>query len=197
MRQTYRSLTPKQGMAFSAIAVFGLLALLVGVSLIIVMHYHERAYVFLGLGAACFIGGIAGIVVTAPKIKAAVCYGIIALGMIGVIVGLNYLTYPYTSIQIRGYAVVAVSILAIVVGIVGALLVQPRARAAAASSALTLGVVASAGIVGLILGTIYLARLPYERPAYPLLAAGALCLVGGIACGIFAQRRAALAAHLP
>lgn len=179
-------------MMFLAITGFGIVALLFGVFLIIFMRYHERAYVFLGLGAACFIGGIAGIVVTAPRIKAAVCYGIIALGMIGVIVGLNYLTYQYTSIQERGYIVIAVSILAILGGIVGTLLVQPRARVAAASSALTLGVVASAGIVGLILGTIYLARLPYERPAYPLLAAGALCLVGGIACGIFAQRRAAV-----
>lgn len=197
MGQTNRSLTPKQIMLFSAIAVFGFIALLVGVFLIIFMHYHERAYVFLGLGAACFIGGIAGIIVSAPKVIAAVCYGIIALGMIGVIVGLNYLTYHFASYQERGYIVIALSIVVILGGISGALLAQPRARAAAASSVLALGIVASAGIVGLILGTIYLAAFEYEGHAYPLLGAGALCLIGGIVCGIFAQRKASPANHTP
>lgn len=197
MRQTYRSLTPKQLMMFSAITVFGFVALLFGVFLIIFMRYHERAYVFLGLGAACFIGGIAGIIVTAPKIKAAACYGIIALGMIGIIVGLNYLTYHFASYQERGYLVIAVSILIMLGGIVGALLAQPRARFAAASSVLALGIVASAGIVGLILGSIYLAAFEYQGHAYPLLGAGALCLVGGIACGIFAQRRASMLNRVP
>src|SRR5579875_2832570 len=106
MHQTYHALTPKQLMMFLAITVFGFVALLFGIFLIIFMRYHERAYVFLGMGAFCLIGGIAGIVVTAPKIKAAVCYGIIALGMIGVIVGLNYLTYHFTAIQERGYIVI-------------------------------------------------------------------------------------------
>ena len=177
-------------MMFSAITVFGFIALLVGVLLIIFMHYHERAYVFLGMGAACFIGGIAGIVVTEPKVKAAVCYGIIALGMIGAIVGLNYLTYHFASYQERGYIVIALSVLTILGGSVGALLAQPRARAAAASSVLALGIVASAGIVGLIIGAIYLAAFAYQGHAYPLLGAGALCLVGGITCGIYAQRKA-------
>lgn len=197
MRHTYHSLTPKQLLIFSAITVFGFVALLFGIFLIIFMRYHERAYVFLGLGAACFIGGIAGIVVTAPKIKAAVCYGIIALGMIGVIVGLNYLTYHFASYQERGYLVIAASVLFMLGGIAGALLAQPRARFAAASSVLALGIVASAGIVGLILGSIYLAAFEYQGHAYPLLGAGALCLVGGIACGVFAQRRAAAVSRVP
>jgi len=190
MQQTYRSLTLKQIIMFSAISMFGFVALLVGVFLIIFMRYHERAYIFLGLGAACFIGGIAGIVVAGPKVKAAGCYGVISLGMIGGIVGLNYLTYHFASYQERGHIVIALSILVILGGIVGALLTQPRARAAAISSVLALGIVASAGIVGLILGTIYLSVFAYQGHAYPLLGAGALCLVGGIACGIYAQRRA-------
>ncbi|HVB61449.1 MAG TPA: hypothetical protein VNE61_09680 [Ktedonobacteraceae bacterium] len=197
MRQTYRSLTPKQLMIFSAITVFGVVALLVGVFLIIFMRYHERAYVFLGLGAACFIGGIAGIIVTGPKVKASVCYGVIALGMIGGIVGLNYLTYHFASYRERGYIVIALSILIMLGGIVGALLAQPRARVAAVSSVLALGIVASAGIVGLILGTIYLSAFQYQGHAYPLLGAGALCLVGGIVCGILVQGKAAAAKRIP
>jgi len=187
----HRSLTPKQALTFSAIVVFGVAALLVGVILIIYAHYHERAYSFLGLGAACFIGGIAGIVVAAPKVKVAVCYGIIAMGMIGVLVGVIYLSHHFASYQERGHIVIALSIIAIVGGITGALLAQPGARAAAFSSVLALGIVASAGIVGLILGTIYQVAFEYQGHAYPLLGAGALCLIGGIACSIFAQGKAA------
>ncbi len=197
MQQTHRSLTPKQALTFSAITMFGAAALLVGIFLIIYAHYHERAYSFLGLGAACFIGGIAGIVVTAPKVKAAVCYGIIALGMIGILVGVIYLTYHSASYQERGHIVITLSIIAIVGGIIGALLTQPGARAAALSSVLALGIVAPAGIMGLILGTIYQVAFEYQGQAYPLLGAGALCLLGGIAGSIFAQGKAAAAKRIP
>ena len=52
-----------------------------------------------------------------------------------------------------------------------------------------LGVIASIGIVALIVGTIYLV-VQQDQGAYPLLGAGAVCLIGGIACGIFTQSRA-------
>src|SRR5713226_2976498 len=95
MQQSNHLLTQKQSLLFAAITVFGIAALLLGLALIIYAHYHERAYVFLGLGAACFIGGLAGIVVAGSKFKAALSYGVIGLGMMGIIVGLNYLTNIY------------------------------------------------------------------------------------------------------
>src|SRR5947207_9675771 len=98
VRRSNRSLTQKQ--SFAVVTFFGILALLLGLALIIFAHYHERAYVFLGLGAAGLIGGIAGIVGAGPRVKTALSYGGIALGMVGIIVGLNYMTHiygPHTS----------------------------------------------------------------------------------------------------
>ena len=191
MQQLDRFLTQKQSLTLAVVTVFGVAGLLLGLALIIFAHYHERAYVFLGLGAASFIGGIAGIVGAGSKVKTALSYGVVALGMMGIMVGLNYLTNIYGSYQnqIRGGIVIAVSILAILAGIVGALIVQSKGGIAAFSSLITLGVVASIGIVALIVATVYLVVLQYQG-AYPLLAVGAVCLFGGITCGIFAQNKA-------
>ena len=194
MQQSNHLLTQKQSLLFAAITVFGVAALLLGLALIIFAHYHERAYVFLGLGAAGFIGGIVGIVGMVgarSRVKAALSYGVIAIGMMGISVGLNYLTNIYGSApnQAHGDIVIALSSVAILAGIVGALMVQPKGGIAAFSSVILLGVIASIGIVALIVGTISLVVL-HDQGAYPLLGAGAVCLIGGIAFGIFAQSRA-------
>ena len=191
MQQSDHLLTQKQSLLFAAITVFGVAALLLGLALIIFAHYHERAYVFLGLGAAGFIGGIVGMVWARSRVKAALSYGVIAIGMMGISVGLNYLTNIYGSApnQAHGDIVIALSSVAILAGIVGALMVQPKGGIAAFSSVILLGVIAPIGIVALIVGTISLVVLQ-DQGAYPLLGAGAVCLIGGIACGIFAQSRA-------
>src|SRR5438270_8055286 len=100
VQQSDHSLTQKQSITFAAITVCGIAALLLGLALIIFAHYHERAYVFLGLGAAGFIGGIVGIVGMVgarSRVKAALSYGMIATGMMGISVGLNYLINIYGS----------------------------------------------------------------------------------------------------
>jgi hypothetical protein len=192
MQLSDHSLSQKQAIIFTALTVFGVAALLLGLVLIIFAHYHERAYVFLGLGAGCFIGGIAGIVGAGSKIKAALSYGMIALGMMGMIIGLNYLTNSYGPApnQARGDIVIILSIVAILAGIVGALIVQHKGGMAAFSSVIMLGVIASIGIVTLIVGTIYLVVLEHQGHAYLLLGTGAVCFIGGITCGTFAQSRA-------
>ncbi len=194
MQQSNHLLTQKQSLLLGAISLFGVAALLLGLALIIFAHYHERAYVFLGLGAAGFIGGIVGIVGMVgarSRVKAALSYGMIATGMMGISVGLNYLINIYGSVpnQAHGDIVIALSSVAILAGIVGALMVQPKGGIAAFSSVILLGVIASIGIVALIVGTISLVVL-HDQGAYPLLGAGAVCLIGGIAFGIFAQSRA-------
>src|SRR5436309_7881288 len=135
-------LTQKQSLTLAAVTVFGVAALLLGLSLIIFAHYHERAYVFLGLGAAGFIGGIVGMVGARSRVKAALSYGVIATGMMGISVGLNYLTNIYGSApnQAHGDIVIALSIPAILAGIAGALMVQPKVGIAAFSSVILLGV---------------------------------------------------------
>jgi hypothetical protein len=192
VQQSDHSLTLKQSLPFAAAIVIGVVALLLGLALIIFAHYHERAYVLLGLGAAGFIGGLAGLVGAGSKVKAALSYGVIALGMVGVIVGLNYLTKIYGSYQnqTRGDIILALSIVAMLAGIVGALIAQPKSGVVAFSSVIMLGMIASLGIVALIVGTIYLVVLEYQGSAYPLLGAGAVCLIGGITCGIWAQSKA-------
>lgn len=185
------SLTQKQAITFAAFTVFGVAALLLGLALIIYAHYHERAYVFLGLGAGSFIGGIAGIVGAGSKIKAALSYGVIALGVMGMIVGINYLTNSYGPApnQARGDIVIALSIVAILAGIVKALFAEPKGGMATFSSVIMLGVIASIGIAALIVGTISLVVLEHQGYTYLLLGAGAVCLLSGITCGTFAQSR--------
>jgi hypothetical protein len=178
--------------AFAAITVLGVASLLLGLGLIIYVNYHERAYIFLGLGAACFIGGIAGMIVVGSRTRAALSYGVIAMGMMGIIVGLNYLASKYGPGPNQGHGeiVIALSVIAILAGIGGALIVPPKAGFAAFSSVIALGLIASAGIGALIVGTIYLLVLERSGHAYPLLGLGALCLIAGIAWGIYAQSRA-------
>ena len=53
-----------------------------GIVLINFAHYHERAYVLLGLGAAGFISGTAGIAVKGVNVKESLSYGVIAAGAI-------------------------------------------------------------------------------------------------------------------
>jgi hypothetical protein len=192
VQQTHQSFQQKQPLFFAVIAIFGAAALFLGLILIIFAHYHERAYVFLGLGAAGFLGGIAGIVVARSKAKVALGYGVIALGMMGLPVGFNYLVNRYGAApnDTHGIIVIALSIVAILGGIVGALIVQPKGGIAAVFSVITMGVIASSGLVALTVGTIYLVVLERQGHAYSLLGAGVVCLIVGIAGGIFAQRKA-------
>ena len=192
MPHTDHSLVRKQPLGFATITVFGIAALLLGLALVIFAHYHERAYIFLGLGAGGLIGGIAGIVAAGWKVRAALSYGVIALGIMGMMVGLNYLAVLYSRVphRTRGEIVIALSIVAVLAGIVGALRAQPKGGLAACSSVIMLGMIASLGTVALTIGTIYLVVLRYQVQAYLLLGMGAVCLIGGIACGVFAQSRA-------
>ena len=191
MQKSDHSLMQKRP-TFAAIAVLGVASLLLGLGLIIYVNYHERAYVFLGLGAACFIGGIAGMIEVGSRTRAALSYGVIAMGMMGIIVGLNYLAGKYGPgpDQGRGEIVIALSVIAILAGIGGALIVPPKGGFAAFSSVIALGLIASAGIGALIVGTIYLLVLERGAHAYPLLVLGVVCLIVGIAWGIYAQSRA-------
>lgn len=177
--------------AFAAIAVLGVAALLLGLGLIIYVNYHERAYIFLGLGAACFIGGIAGMIGRGSRARVALSYGVIAMSMMGIIVGLNYLSGKYGPGPNQGYGeiVIALSVIVILAGIGGALTVQPGSGFIALASVITLGLIASAGIGTLIVGIIYLVVLERGAHAYPLLGMGAVCLTGGIVCAILAQSR--------
>ncbi|GAC1654227.1 MAG: hypothetical protein NVS4B12_26290 [Ktedonobacteraceae bacterium] len=191
MQQSNHSLTRNKPLTFATLTVLGIAALLLGLALIVFAHYHERAYVFLVLGAGGIIGGIAGIIGVGPKVKVALSYGVIALGMMGIIVGINYLADRYGPAPnvTHGGIVIILSIIALLVGIVGALTAQSKGGMITFLSVIMLGVIASLGIVVLTVGTIYLVVLQSQGHAYLLLGMGALCLIGGIACGIYAQSK--------
>jgi len=192
IQQSDHSLTQKETRTFAIITVVGLAALLLGLALIIFAEYHERAYIFLVLGAGGIIGGIAGMIVIGQKVRAASGYGLIAMGIVSMVVGLNYLMGSYGTEPnlARGYLVITLSVIAILAGIIVGLVVQSKTGFAGFSSVIMLGVIGSIGIAALIVGTIFLAVLDYPAYAYFLLAIGTVCLVGGIVCGVFAQRRA-------
>lgn len=118
LQQSDHSLARNQLLTFATITVFGGAALLLGLALIIFAQYHERAYIFLGLDAGGFIGGIAGIIGAGSKVKAALSYGAIALGIMGMIVGLNYLAnhYGLAPNPTYGDIVIALSLVAILGG---------------------------------------------------------------------------------
>lgn len=179
-----------------AIAICGGAALLLGLALIILLTYHERAYVFLCLGAAGLIGGIAGIIGTGPKLRVIPSYGAIGFGMMGMVIGLNYLIDRYGPgpNQSDAALVIAVSLLAILGGIAGALTAQKKNNVTAFYSVITLGLIASTGIVALTVGAIYLIVLEHAHTAYLLLAMGAACLLGGVICGILAQSKTSISA---
>src|ERR1051326_1909692 len=141
VQQLDQFLSRKRPVAFAVFTVLGVAALALGLALIVYKGYHERAYVFLGMGAASFIGGIAGIVFAQSKLKAALSYGAIALGIMGMLVGLNYLTGDYGPAPNHHYAalVIALSMIAILVGIAGALMIQPQSGLTALSSVILLG----------------------------------------------------------
>jgi hypothetical protein len=192
VQQTNHSLRQQQRVTFVAITVFGVAALLLGLVLIIFAHYHERAYIFLVVGAGCFIGGIAGILEAGSRVKAALNYGMIAMGMMGIIIGLNYLMSRYgpPPNQTHGYIVIALSIVAILAGIAGALIAQPKGSILAFSRVIMLGGIAPVGVVALVVGTVYLTVLQHEGHAYPLLGIGTACLIAGLTYAIFVQSRA-------
>ena len=187
--------TRKQPLTFATITFCGGAVLLLGLALIFFAHYHERAYVFLGLGAGGIIGGIAGIVGAASKTKTALSYGVIAFGIMGFTVGLNYLADRYGPApnQTHGAIVIALSLVFILAGIAGALIAQPKGGMAVLSSVIMLGIISSLGVVSITVGIIYLVVLHSQGHAYFLLVGGAVCLIGGIACGILAQSRARIA----
>jgi hypothetical protein len=194
VQRTDHSLPQKQRVAFVSLSVFGVAALLLGLALIIFAHYHERAYVFLGLGAGCFIGGIAAILEAGSKVKVALSYGMIAMGMMGIVIGLNYLVNRYGPApnQTHGYMVIALSVVTILAGIAGALIAQPKGSKVAFSRVVMLGGIASIGVVALVVGTVYLVVLQHQGHAYPLLGIGTACLISGLTYSIFVQSRVRL-----
>ena len=188
MQQSNTQSVQKSFLTYAAITIIGVLSLLSGLYLIIVVGYHERAYVFLGMGTGCFIGGIAGMIEKSAKFRAALSYGMIALGMMGIVVGINYLVDSYGPPNLSHAALVlSVSVVVILTGICGAWIVQRKG--AKLLSVLMLGIIASAGIVAVTVGVIYNYVLESPKHGYMLFGVGVVCVVIGIVGGVLAQGR--------
>lgn len=191
VQQSDHSSAQKETMPFAVITSVGAAALLLGLALIIFKNYHERAYIFLILGADGFMGGLAGMILRGQKVRAVLDNGLIAMGFVGMVIGFNYLINQYGPGPnlAHGYLVTSVSTVAILAGVIGELIAQSRNGFVGIWSVFVMGVIGSLGITLFIVGVMYLAVLDYHRHAYVLLALGAVCLVGGIVGGIVARRR--------
>jgi len=189
VQQPHIHLIQKHTLTYAVITIVGVAFLLLGLYLIIVVGYHERAYIFLGMGTGCFIGGIAGLVERRAKFKTTLSYGMIALGMMGIPVGINYIVDRYgpTPSPTHATLVLSASVAAILIGTFGAWIVKPRRGMATLSSVLTLGILASAGIVGVTVGVIYKYVLESPMHGDMLFGVSVICLVIGIVGGVLSR----------
>lgn len=192
MQQSEHARTRKHSFTFVTIIISGVAALLLGLALIFFAHYHERAYIFLALGAGGIIAGIAGLAGAASRTRTVLSYGVIASGIMGFTIGLNYLADRYGPPANRMHAalVLALSLIVILAGIAGTLSGHSREKAIILSRVFTLGIIASLGLVAMTVGMVYLVVLHSQGHASLLLAAGAICFTGGLACDKFARKKA-------
>ena len=95
VQQSDHSSTHKESITFAIVSSVGAAALVLGLALIISANYHERAYIFLILGAGGFMGGLAGMIMGGQKVRAVLDFGLIAMGFVGMVVGFNYLISQY------------------------------------------------------------------------------------------------------
>ncbi len=128
MEQPHHALKQKEAITFTIVSSVGAAALVLGLVLIISANYHERAYLFLILGAGGFMGGLAGVIVGGQKVRAVLDYGLIAMGFVGMVVGFNYLISQYGPEPnlAHGYLVISVSTIAILIGVIGELIAQSK-----------------------------------------------------------------------
>ncbi len=189
MQQMNLSIKKKLSAIFSVTMIFGVLVLLIGMYLLTYMNYHERAYTTLGIGVVSFIGSLAGLIARSSRVKTALCYGVIALGMVAFPVAGKYLTYPWASYHQRAYLIMGLGVLCLLGGIGGAITLHPKAIMITCYSILALGVVTSLGIISLIIGIDQLLVFEASKKASVLLGAGSICLLGGIIGSIILQQR--------
>src|SRR5438270_866650 len=131
----------KLSIIFSFTTALGMFTLVVGSYFLTYMAYHERAYATLSIGAACFIGSLAGLIVKPSRVKMALCYSVIATGMLAFLIGSNYLTYPWSHIYLeRAYIVLGIGTLCLLGGIGGAFALQPKVKKVTCYSILALGI---------------------------------------------------------
>jgi hypothetical protein len=189
VQQMNLAIKQKLSAIFSVTIIFGVLVLLIGLYLLTYMNYHERAYTTLGLGVVSFIGSLAGLIARSSRIKTALCYGAIALGMFAFPIAGKYLTYPFASYHQRAYIIMGIGVLFLLGGIGGAFTLHPKAIMVTCYSVLALGVVTSLGIISLIIGIDQLVVFEASIKAFVLLGVGGICLLCGIPAAIIVQRR--------
>ena len=198
MQQSEHSYTRKYKLTFATITFFGFAALSFGLALIFFAQYHERAYIFLALGAGGIIGGIAGLVGAASRTRTVLSYGGIAVGIMGFPIGLNYLVDRYGPPANQGHAtlVIALSVVIVLAGITGVLYWTANGSTRRIiSSVITVGIIASIGIVAMTVGMVYLVVLHLQGHASFLLVTGAICFIAGVAFSMLAQSRARATLH--
>ncbi len=115
-----------QAVVSSSAIALGIVALGVGSYFLTTLEYHERAYIVLGSGIICLLGGIAGILVARSKVAAFT--GVTALGVIALGVGGYFLTT--LGYHGRAYIILGAGLLCLLGGIAGTFLTRSKAKAA-------------------------------------------------------------------
>ncbi len=89
---------------------------------------HERAYILLGVGILCVLGGFAGIF---TQSMIATLLGMVVLGIVAVSIGFNLASLDFHR---RAYVVLGLGAFGILCGLAGIIIIQVKSRAVSRSS---------------------------------------------------------------
>jgi hypothetical protein len=120
---------PKALAASVVIILPGIVALGSGFYLLSTFRYHERAYMILGIGVLCFLGGLAGITI---RSVAATFFGMIVLGIVAFNTGLYFLIA--LSYHGRAYILLGTGALWILCSLTGIIVIRYKSHAVSESS---------------------------------------------------------------
>ena len=117
---------PKTQALSSFLLALGVVALCIGFYFLTILGYHERAYVTIGIGLICSVGGLAGLII--PRSLHTALWSMIALGVVALGIGSYFLAA--LGYHGRAYMVIGMGIVCILAGFMGVMAARRKSQAA-------------------------------------------------------------------
>ena len=110
------------------LTVLGIGAIGVSIYLLNTFQIHERAYILLGVGILCVLGGFAGII---TQSIISTLFGMLVLGIVAISIGFNLASLDFHR---RAYVVLGLGAFGILCGLAGIIVIQVKSHAVSRSS---------------------------------------------------------------